>query len=156
MAAARPQAACTATSPSDDDQFIKVYSISDTYEVHAPPSPTQTRGRERSISATLRDRREDVISIPACAHSPPPRLISSCLGVAYACPLQVPWWMAARGKYDIIVQEKHAAKQLQARARAQPCSCAPNPLSRPALRQACALKRHTSSASRQIRRFTHD
>ena len=54
------------------------------------------------------------------------RLVLS--GVAYARPLQVPWWVAARGKYDMIIQGEHAAKQLQARARAQPCSCAPNPL----------------------------
>ena len=55
------------------------------------------------------------------------RLGSSRLGAAYARPLQVPWLVATRGKHDIIVQEKHAAKQLQARAQAQPCSCAPNP-----------------------------
>ena len=93
---------------------------------HHPPRHRHEEGSDLS-APTLRDRREDVISIPACAHSPPPRLVSSCLGVAYARPLQVPWWLTARGKYDIIIQGEHAAKQLQARARAQPCSCAPNP-----------------------------
>lgn len=126
MAASRPQAACTVTSRSDDNQFIKLYSISDTYEVRAPP-PTQTRGRERSISANPPEQTRgcDQYTRLRALTAASSRLVLS--GVAYARPLQVPWWVAARGKYDMIIQGEHAAKQLQARARAQPCSCGPNP-----------------------------
>ena len=58
MAASRPQAACTGTSPADDNQFIKLYSISDTYEVRAPPPRHRhEEGSDRSAQPSGTDAR---------------------------------------------------------------------------------------------------
>ena len=86
------------------------------------------------------------------AHPLPPRLVSSRLARPTPTrPLQV---VAAKDKYDSIGLEGHAAKQPQARARAQPSSCALDPFRVPSCARLCTLKRQTSSASRYTRHIT--
>ena len=92
---------------------------------HPPPDTDTRKGAVDQRNPPGQTRGGDQYTHLRALTAASSRLVLS--GVAYARPLQVHWWVAARDKYDIIVQEKHAAKQLQARTSTAVLLCSQTP-----------------------------